>query len=79
MPKVDLKEELHKEEERLFIKKKEPVFSRATLREALKMLIPYAGMAISAIEFCALPQVHPLPVQYQAVTWLPTLASLLLI
>jgi len=74
LAKVDLKEELHKEEERLFIKKKEPLISRATLREALKMLIPYIGMAISAIEFCVLPQVHPLPVQYQAVTWLPTLA-----
>ena len=73
MAKVDLKEELHKEEERLFIKKKESIISRATLREALKMLIPYAGMAISAIEFSVLPQVHPLPVQYRAETWLPTL------
>ena len=72
--KETLAEEMHKEEERLFIKKKEPVIQRATLREALKMLIPFAGMAISAIEFVSLPQVHPLPVQYHAVTWLPTLA-----
>ena len=74
MAKVDLKEELHKEEERLFTPKKEPIIQRATLREALKMLIPFAGIAISAIEFVSLPQVHPLPAQYHAVTWLPTLA-----
>lgn len=67
-------EEAREQEERLFIKKKEPVVSRASLREAAKMLVPYAGMAISAIEFVSLPQVHPLPVQYHAVTWLPTLA-----
>ena len=69
-----IREELHKEEERLFIKEKKPIISRATLREALHMLIPFVGMAVSAIEFVALPQVHPLPVQYKAVTWLPTLA-----
>ncbi len=68
-----IREEQRKEDE-LFIKHKEPVIARATLREALKMLIPFAGIAISAIEFLALPQVHPLPVQYHAVTWLPTLA-----
>lgn len=74
MTKVDLKEEQRKEEERLFIKKKQPVIQRTSLTDALKMLVPYAGMAISAIEFVSLPQVHPLPVQYHAVTWLPTLA-----
>lgn len=73
MGKVDLKEEARKQEERLFIKEKQPVISRATLREALKMLLPFAGMAISAIEFVALPQVHPLPAQYHAGIWLTTL------
>ncbi len=68
-----IREELHKEEERLFIKEKEPIIERASLRDALKMLVPFAGMAISAIEFVSLPQVHPLPVQYHAETWLPTL------
>ena len=72
--KDTIREEMHKEEERLFIPKKEPVIQRASWREALKMLIPYAGMGISAIEFVSLPQVHPLPVQYHADTWLPTLA-----
>ena len=69
-----VREEMRKEEARLFTPKKKPVIQRATLREALKMLIPYIGMAVSAIEFVALPQVHPLPAQYKAVTWLPTLA-----
>jgi len=66
-------EEMHKEEERLFIKKKKPIIQRTSLRDALKMLIPYAGMLISGIEFVSLPQVHPLPVQYHAETWIPTL------
>ena len=68
-----IREALHKEEERLFIKEKKPIIERASLREAAKMLIPFVGIAISAIEFVSLPQVHPLPVQYHAVTWLPTL------
>ena len=69
-----IREEMHKEEERLFIKEKKPIIQRASLHDALKMLVPFAGMAISAIEFVSLPQVHPSPVQYHAVTWLPTLA-----
>lgn len=74
MSNVDLKEEQHKEEVRLFTKKKKPIISRPTLKDALKMLVPYVGMGISAVEFVSLPQVHPLPVQYHAETWLPTLA-----
>lgn len=74
MGNVNLKEEQHKEEERLFIKKKKPIIQRTSLKDACKMLVPYAGMAISAIEFVSLPQVHPLPVQYHAGIWLPTLA-----
>lgn len=74
MGNVNLKEEQHKEEERLFIKKKMPIIQRTSLKDACKMLIPYAGMAISALEFVSLPQVHPLPVQYHAGIWLPTLA-----
>lgn len=73
MAKVDLLEEQHKEEERLFRKKKKPVISRCSLKDALRMLVPYAGMGISALEFTLLPQVHPLPVQYHAETWIPTL------
>ena len=65
---------MQKEEVRLFTPKKEPIIQRTSLRDALKMLIPYVGMAISAIEFVSLPQMHPLPAQYHAVTWLPTLA-----
>ena len=74
MAKVNLQEEAHKEEVRLFIRKKEPVVCRASLREAAKMLIPYVGMGVSAAEFMLLPQVHPLPVQYHPDSWLPTLA-----
>ena len=69
-----IREEMHKEEERLFIKEKQPVIQRSSLRDALKMLVPFVGMGISAIEFVSLPQVHPSPLQYHAVTWLPTLA-----
>lgn len=68
-----IREEQHKEEVRLFTHEEKPVISRATRKEAAKMLIPYAGMAVSVIEFASLPQVHPLPVQYHAVTWLPAL------
>lgn len=74
MTHVDLKEEQRKEEQRLFVRKKKPVISRAPLKTAAKMLVPYMGMGISALEFVSLPQVHPLPVQYHAETWLPTLA-----
>lgn len=74
MTHVDLKEEQRKEEQRLFVRKKKPVISRASLKTAAKMLVPYMGMGISALEFVSLPQVHPLPVQYHAETWLPTLA-----
>lgn len=73
MTKASLQEEQRKEEQRLFTKKKQPVLARASLKDALKMLVPYAGMGISAAEFSLLPQVHPLPVQYHAETWLPTL------
>lgn len=74
MANVDLKEEQRKEEERLFIKKKKPLICRASLKDALTMLVPFLGMAISALEFSLLPQVHPMKVQYHAETWLPTLA-----
>lgn len=69
MATVDLKEEQHKEEVRLFVKKKKPLVERCPLKDALKMLVPYVGMGISVVEFFSLPQVHPMPVQYHAETW----------
>lgn len=56
-------------EEQLFVKKRKPIIQRSSLKDVLKMLVPYVGMAISLIEFLSLPQVHPLPVQYNAETW----------
>ena len=41
-----IREEMHKEEERLFIKEKQPVIQRSSLRDALKMLVPFVGMGI---------------------------------
>lgn len=66
-----IKEELHKEEERLFVKKKKPLFCRPTLKQVLVMLVPFAGMLVSGIEFSALPNVYP--VGYTPKTWMPTL------
>lgn len=74
MAKVDLKEEQRKEEERLFVRKKKPIICRSSLKDALTMLVPVLGMAISALEFSLLPQVHPMKAQYHADTWLSTLA-----
>ena len=71
--KEALVEEMHKEEERLFKKKKKPIIERAPLRDVLKMLLPFAGMLISAIEFVSLPQVHPSPAQYKAGIWISAL------
>ena len=76
MSKEAFIEEQHEEEVRLFMKKKKPIIQRASLKDALKMLVPFLGMAISAIEFVTLPQVHPLPVQYHSGIWLYTLAVL---
>ena len=61
-----------REEERLFKKKRKPFFERCSLKDALVMLGPFLGMIISAVEFVALPNVHP--VVYVAKSWLPALA-----
>ena len=61
-----------REEERLFKKKRKPFFERCSLKDALVMLVPFLGMIISAVEFVALPNVHP--VVYVAKSWLPALA-----
>ena len=63
---------MKKEEERLFKKKKKPFIQRVSLKDALIMLVPFLGMIISAVEFVALPNVHP--VVYTAKSWLPALA-----
>lgn len=70
MTQVNLKEEQQKQEQQLFTKKeKAPVLQRTSLKDALKMLIPYIGMGISLAEFSLLPQVHPITVLYKAETW----------
>ena len=69
MAHVDLKEEQKKEEAKLFVKKKEPIIQRTSLKDALKMLIPYVGMGISLAEFLILPQVHPIEILYKAQMW----------
>lgn len=67
-------EHLFKEEELLFTKKKKPLIEKAPLKIVFKMLAPFAGLAISAIEFVSLPQVYPLSVQYKSGIWLYALA-----
>ncbi len=79
MAKIDLKEEQRKEEQRLFTKKKEPIVVRASLKDALKMLIPCVGIGISAIEFVSFPQVYPSSLQYQSGIWLYALAVIAII
>ena len=74
MSQETIRAEQRKEEERLFIKKKKPIIVRTSLKDALKMLVPFVGMAISAIEYVSLPQVHPMKLQYTPDSWLPALA-----
>lgn len=71
--KDTIREELEKEEVAKYAPKaKKPFFALPKLKEALLLLVPFLGIAISAIEFVALPNVHP--VAYHPKTWLPTLA-----
>ena len=63
---------MEKEEHRLYEKKRKPIVCAPKLKDALIMLVPFLGIAISAIEFVSLPIVHP--PAYNAETWLPTLA-----
>lgn len=65
--KEHIKEDEAAEEQRLFVKKKKPVIERTSLKDALVMLIPFAGMALSLGEFLALPNVHPMG--YNPHTW----------
>lgn len=68
-----IREELAKEEAAKYTPKaKKPFFSLVKPKEALMLLAPFLGIAISAIEHVALPNVHP--VAYYPKTWLPTLA-----
>ncbi len=69
--KDTIKREMSKEEELLFKKRRKPFFQRSSLKDALVMLVPFLGMAISAVEFVALPNVHP--VVYTAKSWIPAL------
>lgn len=52
-------------------KRGQAVAERASLREALFMLLPFAGMLVSGVEFAAVPNVHP--IGYLPHHWIPTL------